>query len=58
MGMAVLARLPDSSGRDIQRLLDSGIEGLVIPQVHDTLDAGTALDLTMFPSHGGTGFWR
>jgi len=37
VGMAALARLPDRSGNEIQRLLDAGADGLLVPRV-DSLD--------------------
>lgn len=55
MGMAVLARLPDASGRDVQRLLDCGVDGLVVPQVHGAGDAARALELMTFPPDGRRG---
>jgi 2-keto-3-deoxy-L-rhamnonate aldolase RhmA len=37
VGMAALVRLPDQSGGEIQRLLDSGADGLLVPRV-DSLE--------------------
>ncbi len=34
-GMAAVVRLPDHTGSDIQRLLDSGADGLLVPRVPD-----------------------
>ena len=43
MGMKAYVRLADRQGSDIQRLLDSGADGLLVPQVSDL---GTAERLT------------
>jgi 2-dehydro-3-deoxyglucarate aldolase/4-hydroxy-2-oxoheptanedioate aldolase len=53
LGMQVLVRVADRSGATVQRVLDAGADGLLIPQVPD---ADVALELTrrmIFSSDGG-----
>ena len=55
LGLAVLVRVPDRSGSHLQRLLDAGADGILVPQVPSnacssaqrapTLQAWTALDV-------------
>ena len=54
-GLTVLARLPDRSGSHVQRLLDAGVDGLLVPQVADQRQASKALRQMMFPPEGTRG---
>ena len=40
MGMAALVRLPDRSGSDVQRVLDAGADGVLVPRVMSSAEAG------------------
>lgn len=39
MGMGALVRLPDRSGSDVQRVLDAGADGILVPRVLDVDEA-------------------
>lgn len=52
-GMAALVRLSDHSGAQIQRLLDSGADGLLVPRV-DSLELAAHLCQQMVFSPAGT----
>jgi 2-dehydro-3-deoxyglucarate aldolase/4-hydroxy-2-oxoheptanedioate aldolase len=51
-GMAALVRLPDQSGGEIQRLLDSGADGLLVPRV-DSLEVARGITRQMVFSPRG-----
>lgn len=54
-GMAALVRLPDSSGSNVQRILDSGADGVLVPRVRSCDEAIAAVDGMMFPPLGSRG---
>lgn len=51
-GMAALVRLPDQGGSDIQRLLDGGADGLLVPRV-DSLETAQRITRQMVFSPRG-----
>jgi 2-keto-3-deoxy-L-rhamnonate aldolase RhmA len=53
LGLVVLVRVPDRSGNVVQRVLDSGADGLLIPQVADRSTAETAGAQATFSRFGG-----
>lgn len=53
LGMTALVRLPDHSGSEIQRLLDAGADGLLVPRI-DTPEAAHKLTEQMIFSPNGT----
>jgi len=55
MGMAALVRLPDRSGADIQRLLDAGADGLMVPHVSDLEMARRITSAMVFAPEGMRG---
>ena len=54
-GTAVLVRLPDASGHGIQRVLDLGVDGVVIPQIRTAGETQAVIASAMFPPHGRRG---
>jgi 2-keto-3-deoxy-L-rhamnonate aldolase RhmA len=54
-GTAVLVRLPDPSGAGIQRVLDVGVDGVVVPQIRTAEQAQAVLASAMFPPAGHRG---
>jgi len=54
-GMAAVVRLPDHGGSDIQRLLDSGADGLLIPRVTDVETAERITRKMIFSPMGERG---
>ena len=55
IGMAALVRLPDRSGADIQRLLDAGADGLLVPHVSDLGMAHRITSAMVFAPEGTRG---
>jgi len=55
MGMAALVRLPDRSGAQIQRLLDAGADGLLVPHVSDVEMARRITSAMVFAPRGSRG---
>lgn len=55
MGMRALVRLPDQSGIDVQRILDSGADGVLVPRVRNADEARRVLDGMIFSPHGSRG---
>jgi len=51
----VLVRMPDCSGRDVQRVLDLGVNGVVFPQVRNVAAATAAVQSALFPPRGHRG---
>jgi len=50
LGMHVFVRTPDRSGNYIQRLLDSGVDGILVPQVSSVAEAQRVVsDMTFAP---------
>lgn len=54
-GMKVLVRLPDQSGTDVQRILDSGADGVLVPRVRDAAEARRVIDTMIFSPAGSRG---
>lgn len=54
-GMRALVRLPDSSGAIVQRILDSGADGVLVPRVRDVAEARTVADALRFSPAGSRG---
>jgi 2-keto-3-deoxy-L-rhamnonate aldolase RhmA len=55
MGMGALVRVPDRSNSHIQRLLDSGADGILVPRVTDTATCRAAVDAMRFSPRGDRG---
>lgn len=55
LGMQVLARVPDRSGSHLQRLLDSGIDGILVPRVSSVEVAKSVIDQMIFSPQGDRG---
>lgn len=55
MGMRALVRLPDRHGSEIQRLLDAGADGLLVPQVSDLETAERITRQMVFAPKGERG---
>lgn len=55
LGMKALVRLPDSHGADVQRILDSGADGVLIPRVRSAEDARRIADGMLFSPKGMRG---
>jgi len=55
MGLGVLVRLPDLQNNDVQRLLDSGADGLLVPRVQSADAARRVLDTMIFSPKGSRG---
>jgi 2-dehydro-3-deoxyglucarate aldolase/4-hydroxy-2-oxoheptanedioate aldolase len=55
MGMAAFVRLPDRSGAEIQRLLDAGADGLLVPHVSDVEMARRITSAMVFAPEGTRG---
>lgn len=54
-GMNALVRLPDSNGTEVQRILDSGADGVLIPRVRSADEARRAVDGMLFTPLGSRG---
>ena len=44
LGLAALVRVPDRSGSHLQRLLDAGADGILVPQVADAVEAERSVE--------------
>lgn len=55
LGMKALVRLPDSQGANVQRILDSGADGVLIPRVRSVEEARQAADGMVFSPKGSRG---
>lgn len=55
MGLQALVRLPDQSGTDVQRILDSGADGVLVPRVRDAAEARRVIDGMLFSPTGSRG---
>lgn len=55
LGMTALVRVPDRSGNYLQRVLDSGADGVLVPQVSTVEEAATAIDQMTFSPAGVRG---
>lgn len=54
-GMHVLVRVPDRSGSHIQRMLDSGVDGILVPRVETPAAAAAAARAMTFSPSGDRG---
>jgi len=54
-GMSVLVRVPDRSGSHLQRLLDAGVDGILVPRVTSVGEASAAVRQMMFSPGGDRG---
>ena len=52
---SVLVRMPDASGRDVQRVLDAGVDGVVVPQIRSADEAANVVAAATFPPGGRRG---
>jgi 2-keto-3-deoxy-L-rhamnonate aldolase RhmA len=55
LGMKALVRLPDSQGANVQRILDSGADGVLIPRVRSVEEARQIADGMLFSPTGSRG---
>ena len=55
LGMKALVRLPDDQGTYVQRILDSGADGVLIPRVRHAEDARAIIDGMRFSPLGSRG---
>jgi 2-dehydro-3-deoxyglucarate aldolase/4-hydroxy-2-oxoheptanedioate aldolase len=55
LGMAALVRVPDRSGSHVQRVLDAGADGILVPQVADAEEARRAVGQMVFAPAGRRG---
>ncbi|MDQ7910454.1 aldolase/citrate lyase family protein [Phytohabitans sp. ZYX-F-186] len=54
-GMSVLVRVPDRSGAYLQRLLDTGVDGILVPRVTSAAEAAAAVRQMLFSPGGDRG---
>lgn len=54
-GLRALVRLPDSSGALVQRILDSGADGVLVPRVRSVAEARAVADGLRFSPGGSRG---
>lgn len=54
-GMAALVRLPDSGGALVQRILDSGADGVLVPRVRNVAEARAVAEGMRFSPTGSRG---
>jgi 2-dehydro-3-deoxyglucarate aldolase/4-hydroxy-2-oxoheptanedioate aldolase len=54
-GMSVLVRVPDRSGSHLQRLLDIGVDGILVPRVTSVGEATAAVRQMLFSPGGDRG---
>jgi 2-dehydro-3-deoxyglucarate aldolase/4-hydroxy-2-oxoheptanedioate aldolase len=54
-GMSVLVRVPDRSGGYLQRLLDVGVDGILVPRVTSVAEASAAVRQMLFSPGGERG---
>lgn len=55
MGMGALVRVPDRTDSHLQRLLDSGADGILVPRVTDAATCCAAIDAMRFSPVGSRG---
>jgi 2-keto-3-deoxy-L-rhamnonate aldolase RhmA len=55
MGMGALVRVPDRSDSHLQRLLDSGADGILVPRVTDAATCRASIDAMRFSPTGARG---
>ncbi|MET7399132.1 aldolase/citrate lyase family protein [Dactylosporangium sp. NPDC005572] len=54
-GLSVLVRVPDRSGSHLQRLLDAGVDGILVPRVTSVGEASAAVRQMLFSPGGDRG---
>lgn len=54
-GMKALVRLPDQSGTDVQRILDSGADGVLVPRVRGVEETRRMIEGMLFSPRGTRG---
>jgi 2-keto-3-deoxy-L-rhamnonate aldolase RhmA len=54
-GVAVLVRVPDPQSRELSRILDTGVDGILFPQLRSVDDLVGVTSRTRFPPHGTRG---
>ncbi|WP_432989407.1 HpcH/HpaI aldolase family protein [Dactylosporangium sp. CA-233914] len=54
-GLSVLVRVPDRSGSHLQRLLDVGVDGILVPRVTSVGEASAAVRQMLFSPRGDRG---
>ncbi|WP_249713990.1 HpcH/HpaI aldolase family protein [Rhizomonospora bruguierae] len=54
-GLSVLVRVPDRSGSHLQRLLDTGVDGILVPRVTSVDEASAAVRQMLFSPRGDRG---
>jgi 2-keto-3-deoxy-L-rhamnonate aldolase RhmA len=54
-GMSVLVRVPDRSGSHLQRLLDAGVDGILVPRVVTVQEASAVVRQMLFSPGGERG---
>ncbi|GIM92031.1 HpcH/HpaI aldolase family protein [Paractinoplanes toevensis] len=54
-GLSVLVRVPDRSGSHLQRLLDAGVDGILVPRVTSVDEASAAVRQMVFSPGGDRG---
>lgn len=55
LGMKALVRLPDSHGANVQRILDSGADGVLVPRVRSVEEARQVAEGMIFSPRGSRG---
>lgn len=55
LGVHVLVRVPDRGGSHLQRVLDMGADGVLVPRVGTPAEAADAIAGMRFPPHGTRG---
>src|SRR5690606_27317393 len=55
LGMRALVRLPDQVNQDVQRVLDSGADGVLVPRVRNADEARRVIDGMIFSPEGSRG---
>lgn len=55
LGLQVLVRVPDRSGSHVQRLLDFGVDGILVPRVSGPDEARRVIDQMVFSPQGDRG---
>ncbi|MFD3484833.1 HpcH/HpaI aldolase/citrate lyase family protein [Streptomyces sp. NPDC058665] len=55
LGTRVLVRVPDRGGSHIQRVLDMGVDGILVPHVSSAEQAAEAVGSMLFPPRGTRG---
>ena len=58
MGMSPIVRVAEVTHKEIQRAVDNGAEGIIIPCLRETEEFRKAVDLCKFPPVGNRGFLK